>query len=79
MNKKISITNAAVIVRWKPRTHPTFVGPVGEPVHYVALLIGAGQTQRFAGGARHVVDIAVEDVRLERTEETGRVAGVISG
>lgn len=60
-------------------THPTFVGPVGQPVHYMPFLVSAGQTQSFAGHAWHVVDISVEHIRLERTEETRRVAGFISG
>lgn len=58
---------------------PTFVSPVGEPVHHVWFLISVGQTQSFAAYARHVVDISAEHVRLERAEDTRRVAGFSSG
>lgn len=60
----------------KPEGIPTFISPVGEPVHDTSLLISTGQAQRSAGHALHVVDISVEHVRLE---ETRRVAGFISG
>lgn len=72
--RRINIINAPFLV--KPEGVPTFISPVGEPVHDTSLLISTGQAQRFAGHALHVVDISVEHVRLE---ETRRVAGFISG
>lgn len=43
---------------------PTLIGPVGEPVHHMLLLISGRQTQGFAGHARLVVDISVEHIGL---------------
>lgn len=72
---KINFTNAAV-VSGESRTHPTFVGPVGEPVHHVPLLLSVGEAQRFGARARHVVDISVEHKRLERTKDTRRASSL---
>lgn len=58
------------VVSMETDTHLTFIGPIGEAIHHMLLLIGVGEAQRFAGHTRLVVDISVEHVGLARAAET---------
>lgn len=57
----------------------TFIGPIGEAIRHMLLLIGAGEAQRFAGHARLVEDISVEHVGLARAAETDGANFIITG